>query len=408
MRRVIPSGLVALCLLAAPAQADVAHAWVQLLPDGKAALRVIASGECAAVGASVPLSLRNRDGLQGMVDGAGAALSVCEATFDRAEQASVTVGGQTLTVPQEAPRRVAVIGDTGCRKEHPDSGQRCAAPDWIFDTVAQGVAAAGPDLVVHVGDFVYQWNCWNGDEGCGTESQLREWEYWQSDFFSKAKTLLPAAPWVFVRGNHEDCRQTDRGWRGWSIFFAPEGPEDNQGTCATDQAADLSYMISLPGGTAPALDLLVYDSADEVPFNASDFALAEGRSDAVWLLTHVPLWSVYQTYDDSLPDSVQMVLSGHEHLFEMVQASAWDPPQLVVGGSGTKLEAPHRRPRYHLFEMDFYNFSFVIIDRPASGPLVVTECIVPASGQVQAAKSWTVQGRTISAITAVQDACVPS
>ena len=109
---------------------------------------------------------------------------------------------------------VAALGDTGCRgvpaaAQKPQATaadqarlarmtQACDAASWPLTTLAAAAAAAGPDLVIHVGDYRYF-----------LEDELPRppdpWLFWQKDFFPAAQELLLAAPLVPVRGNHEAC-----------------------------------------------------------------------------------------------------------------------------------------------------------------------------------------------------------
>jgi len=45
---------------------------------------------------------------------------------------------------------------------------------------------------------------------------------WNADFFDPAAPLLAVAPWIMVRGNHEDC---DRAGEGWIRFLERLPPE---------------------------------------------------------------------------------------------------------------------------------------------------------------------------------------
>src|SRR5580693_2482600 len=38
------------------------------------------------------------------------------------------------------------------------------------------------------------------------------WDSWNADLFEPAVPLLAAAPWIMVRGNHEDCSRAGEGW----------------------------------------------------------------------------------------------------------------------------------------------------------------------------------------------------
>ncbi|RZJ06201.1 MAG: metallophosphoesterase, partial [Rubrivivax sp.] len=140
-------------------------------------------------------------------------LRACEAAWPD-EAASVEVGDVTLKAPTPEPRRIVVIGDTGCRlKASAREFQGCNDPvDWPFPRVLAQALALKPDLVVHVGDYHYRESpCPAGLFACaGTP-----WGYgddaWQADFFRPAQSLLAAAPWVFVRGNHEICARAGQG-----------------------------------------------------------------------------------------------------------------------------------------------------------------------------------------------------
>ena len=41
----------------------------------------------------------------------------------------------------------------------------------------------------------------------------------RAEFFDPARPLIARAPWVFARGNHEDCQ---RGGYGWAYYFGDE------------------------------------------------------------------------------------------------------------------------------------------------------------------------------------------
>lgn len=75
-----------------------------------------------------------------------------------------------------------------------------------------------------------------------------------------------------------------------------------------------------------------------------------------FLITHKPLWTVTgatatsvtwtsptlaraveQTTDHALADNIHLVLSGHEHMYQMLEFNSARPPQLTVGASGTLL-----------------------------------------------------------------------
>ena len=104
------------------------------------------------------------------------------------------------------PKRIVILGDTGCRISG-HKVQACNDPaQWPFAQVARAAAAWHPDLVIHVGDYHYRESpCPPGNRGCAGATVGDNWSSWMEDFFIPAAPLLQAAPWVFVRGNHELC-----------------------------------------------------------------------------------------------------------------------------------------------------------------------------------------------------------
>ncbi|HYD06414.1 MAG TPA: metallophosphoesterase, partial [Reyranella sp.] len=116
------------------------------------------------------------------------------------------------------PATIAVLGDTGCRiTSFYDQG--CGDPSkWPFAQVADAAAARAPSLILHLGDYYYRETpCKGSSVDCVKAPYGDRPETWRAEFFAPARNLLPKAPWVFVRGNHEDCM---RGGYGWNYYFA--------------------------------------------------------------------------------------------------------------------------------------------------------------------------------------------
>ena len=108
------------------------------------------------------------------------------------DEKRIEVSGRWGTYQSDGPRRIIVLGDTGCRDRWDDEkqdGQICDPNKWPFKQISARAAADEPDLVLHVGDYMY--------------IAVDGWSAWQTAFFEPAKPLLEAAPWVMVRGNHE-------------------------------------------------------------------------------------------------------------------------------------------------------------------------------------------------------------
>jgi len=293
---------------------------------------------------------------------------------------TAAIAGEPLPLPPAVIGRIVILGDTGCRIKVPAAGpgdpiQDCSDPHaWPWARIAAAAARERPDLVIHVGDYHYREYC-DDPVRC---APLRDkgvivgsgWSGWQADFFRPAAPLLAQAPWVFVRGNHENC---DRGGEGWMRFLSPvpyQACPDQRYKSPTQSVlannlTDDAWRIDLDAG----LGLLVVDNAgqqDYLPLHSTpqDIALFERQlavlrqpapAPRLWLLSHRPLWydlltpsqqpNAFQAaLQGSLPASVQLAIGGHEHAFQTLNfATAGDPAgrpaQLVVGGSGTQLEA---------------------------------------------------------------------
>lgn len=307
---------------------------------------------------------------------------VCDALLGaRAVRASV--GGRALAVPKPNPQRIVVVGDTGCRLKRSDGVfQSCNDRDaWPFADVVTAAAAMHPDLVVHVGDYHYRENaCPAGNAGCAGSPWGYGWDAWNADFFSPAKKLLQAAPWIVVRGNHESCDRAGQGW--WRLVDPrPLAPARDCNDPASDATGDFSEPYAVP--ISADTQLIVFDSSrvGVEPLDASDpmyrtyvaqmtraFSLARRRSGMhnVFMVHHPilgfapdprtqpagvypgngSLQSVLTPLNGQalFPNGIDALLSGHFHLFEAVSYSSNQPTQLISGNGGTWADVPLPRP----------------------------------------------------------------
>src|SRR5262249_52417530 len=121
--------------------------------------------------------------------------------------------------------------------------------EWPFRLIAEVAAQQKPDLVIHVGDYLYRETpCPAGNLGCAGSPSGDTWAAWQADFFAPAETLLRTVPWVFVRGNHEVC---DRGGQGWSRTLEPYAFNAQKGCNETAPP----FAVAFDGLTLVALDV---------------------------------------------------------------------------------------------------------------------------------------------------------
>ncbi len=334
-------------LALADTQAQPPVAWIQLVQGGAQVRTVIQGLRCPVAkvdGVATLLKLR------AVADAAFP--SVCQADLPKGAH-RVELGGLTLSAPVPAPHRIVIFGDSGCRLQGSNI-QACDDPRaWPFAMVARRAAARNPDLIIHVGDYYYRETpCPAGERGCAGSPHGDAWAAWQADFFAPAASLLRAAPWVFVRGNHELCGRGGPGW--FRLLDAAEKPK----ACPIA----VSDPITIPLG---GLNLYVLDSADAEDRSAPSAAVAEfgAQLDRLapllakspgWIVTHRPIWglapvlrfgpigpldvSINATEQTAVRGrdlgAVQMILSGHIHHFASFDFGPNHPDQLIVGTGG--------------------------------------------------------------------------
>ncbi len=301
---------------------------------------------------------------------ASSAMLTCEAPV-AAGAVIAGVAGLALPVPRSEPARIVVIGDTGCRLKG-RVAQACNDPArYPFARVAASAAAFGPDLVIHVGDYHYREDrCPAGAPGCAGSPYGYGYDAWAADFFTPARKLFAAAPWVLARGNHESCTRAGQGWWRW---LDPR-PFQHGRDCdapANDAVGEYSdpYAVPLGGGA----QLVVFDTANTnwkgLPRTdprravyADSYrkiaALARGARYNIGV-DHHPLFAfganrnpktgevtlfggdagLLDAFGDVdpayLPPSFGMLLSGHVHLWEQLSFASNHPTQFVSGFSGT-------------------------------------------------------------------------
>jgi len=406
---------------------SVSHAWVQAADNGRWVARAMTSTACPALqvdGQLLPMAERvgpavvpaRAGGPQADVREAAFAQRVCEATLP-AGASQVLLDGRRLPSPPTQPRRIVLVGDTGCRmKQSENAFQDCNDPvRWPFATVARQAAAWHPDLVIHVGDVHYRESpCPAGRAGCAGSP----WGYgevaWLADFMQPAQALLQAAPWVMVRGNHESCSRAGVGW----FRYLDAAPWRAEAACV-DPALDAQAEYTPP--FAVALDaqtqLLVFDSASVPgkPHAPQDPALARltsrlqalgelaARKPHNIVLHHHPVLAFAGGHDGQArpghaglmaamrsqhpqrlyAPGVDLVLNGHVHLFEALGFASDHPSTLVIGNSGSAMEghidpsdAQGRQPAPGAVVSTFVThaqFGYATLERPHdAGPWVLT------------------------------------
>jgi hypothetical protein len=358
----------AIALAPAAARADkLEAAYVVVGGQGPVARAILTdAAQCPAItigNASQPMSIRARPDT-----GSNPAFPVlvCEAVI-ASGTTSAAIGGRALPLPKASLNAIAVFGDTGCRlkaakkavkkeKHHDEQTagqfQDCDKQSkWPFSRLSASVAARSPDLVVHVGDYIYRESpCPQGDEGCEGSPTGDNWQTWKADFFSPAAPLLAAAPWIATRGNHEIC---ERAGAGFFRFLDPTPAQSGAPPACTDLAppytanvAGRSFIVMDSSNADDACDNGVCNSA---PY-AAQFASLKPAPGS-WFVSHRPVWGIgrkfplnatlqqaLKAWNGKLPDGIDLALAGHMHTFEMLSFADKRSPQFVIGTGGTSLD----------------------------------------------------------------------
>ena len=282
------------------------------------------------------------------------------------------IAGRRLPLPPGRIDRIVVIGDTGCRIKIADKAfQACNDPrQWPFAAIAARAAAWKPDVVLHVGDYLYRENACPADQaGCQGSPWGYGWDAWRADFFDPAAPLLKAAPWILVRGNHENCARAGQGW--WRMLeAAPLRPGRDCNEAKDDVVGDYAPPYAVPlGGRSRVvvLDLAIAPGKVMKPGDprAAQFDDAYAHL-AHWsalggftfMATHKPILGFAAEQHEGavqlrpgtesiqavfgaggrplLPQGVDVLLAGHVHLWQQVGFSSDHPSQLIAGFSGTQ------------------------------------------------------------------------
>jgi hypothetical protein len=351
---------------AAPQAGKLEATYVVLGGDGAIARAILSGGgECPAITIGTgrrsdtpPMRVRARpDQSFGVL--------VCEAALP-AGATSATIARRRLPLPKAQLDTIAVFGDTGCRLkaskstndvDEPPHGQFQACDrhsKWPFAGLATTVAARRPDLVVHVGDYVYRESpCPAGDAGCKGSPYGDQWPTWKADFFTPAARLLAVAPWIVARGNHEIC---ERAGAGFFRFLDPRLAQNEAPPACIERTP--IYTVTLPGKA-----FVVMDSSDACDGDNCDTAVYAAQFASLkpapgsWFVTHRPVWGIGKDFtisptlqkalavsDGKLPDGITLALAGHMHVFQTLSFTDKRSPIFVIGTGGTALDAKFSRP----------------------------------------------------------------
>ena len=332
------------------ASAAVVAKWVELVSGGSAEIRAVTTdAKCPKAkidGKEARMTVR----AGAIASKTGAADTsfplTCSMTLPAGSK-KASVAGAAVPVPVADPKLILVLGDTGCRIKAGKTPQNCNKPKkWPFQALAAAAAALKPDLVIHLGDYVYREAPCPDPARCGGSPWGDNWPTWSVDFFAPAAPLLAAAPWVTIRGNHESCPREGAGY-----FRLLAAAPYASGPCPPHLPL---YAVTAGSQTVAVMDTAIGDDSPADPAVVSlfqkDYSDLKGLAQPLWLTTHRPAWGVVSPTeggclnlveaagDLSVLAPVSLFLAGHIHTFEALNYDAKLAPQIVAGHGGDKLD----------------------------------------------------------------------
>lgn len=356
---------ICLILLSIPANAKPLFTWSQVVNNNQLSVRaiVLEDEQCPIVNVDdqeLEMSVRAFP-QKGVFND-----KVCELLVPQTTSL-ISIDNVDLPVISRKIRKIAVIGDTGCIVSLWGtrlSQQHCmSSEEWPLKKILSNISAHNPDLVIHVGDYLYRAVQCIDVERCGNVYGDNS-ETWKADWLDPSMLLSGKAPFLFVRGNHENC---DRSYMGWFRYLDPYQYSSSSDRC---QNFTDSWEFNARELDSKNIDFYIFDSSFGNEKNVLDsdiehlkkqfLPLLKSKSSSVWFLTHRPVWSYavlkgkagnlyygnlaqQEAFGDLFPDNVSVILSGHVHLSQVLDLKSKKqkhiPMQIIVGNSGALLHA---------------------------------------------------------------------
>jgi 3',5'-cyclic AMP phosphodiesterase CpdA len=263
---------------------------------------------------------------------------------------------------------------------------------------------------MHIGDYHYRENACPSDiAGCKDSPWGYGWDTWEADLFKPAAPLLAAAPWIVVRGNHEECARAGQGWfrlLDTQAYGAKRTCDDP----ANDAVANYTAPYAVPLGADT--QVIVFDSAKagkaalatndpqflayQDEFKTVAQLAGKARTTSLFVNHHpilgytpvaggaplggnAALLSVMQQVNPAAyyPAGVSLAIHGHVHDFQAISFASNHPATFVSGNGGDNLDValpapfPANLPPAPGVAVDRIThgntFGFLLMERAGSG-----------------------------------------
>nr|QHB15550.1 SP49.7 [Bemisia tabaci] len=335
------------------------YTWSQVVPQNQLSVRAITDDNACPIARvdNKQVEMKIRSSMNNTE-------TVCELIVDRLAR-HITVDDKKIATLPKNIRKIAIIGDTGCRIKG-DEQQACnSAEGWPLRKNLEAIALHKPELIVHVGDYLYRQTKCLETTSCGNLFGYNP-ETWYADWFDPARDISLRAPFIFIRGNHEACGRGHEGWFRYLDPF-PFAPEN----C---KPLDFSWAFDV----GPVKFFIFDTSSPEEIFERQRKINAFNKFNSLicdkptWFLTHRPLWCTttrepevvalksqgnltdIEEFQDEFPKNVSAILSGHFHIAQILLMDDF-PDQIIVGNGGALLYAQDQKPIYKNVDFHYPN-----------------------------------------------------
>ncbi len=360
-------------------QAEVIYSWSQVIPNNMISVRAIIDNEdCPIACVDGEQMLMNE---RAAPEGKNFPEKVCELSLSKSVE-EVTIDDYQIPMLSPEIKKIAFIGDTGCRVTNLIEQSCNSDKEWPLVKVLNSISAHKPDLIVHIGDYHYREKSCKDVTKC-SQTYNYDSQSWYNDWFDPAKKNFALFPFLFVRGNHEGCSRAHEGW-----FRYLDSNNFSSTKCQ-------NYIPSWIFDAGP-IQLDVFDSSygkdsdyteEQVKTFSKQFGylLQNNSSKPAWLLTHRPLWShakksmifyhdgniaQIKAFGDNFPTNISAIISGHVHIAQIILMET-KPTQIMVGNGGSLLYSQNQKPILYEVDLDgvkakevktFPGFGFAILN----------------------------------------------
>lgn len=344
--------------------AEVLYMWSQVVPENKLSVRAIVENDTCPIayvdGKEVEMLERFSAIYEKKIE------KVCEILVKRDVEEVKINETQIPTLPEKI-KKIAFIGDTGCRINMLNQQECNSIVSWPLKKNLDSIAFHKPDLVIHVGDYHYRKNQCRNTKKCGNIYGYNS-QAWYTDWFNPAKEISLLYPFLFVRGNHESCNRAHEGWFRYldPYPFLFEKCENFTPSWFFDIESIKLFVFDSSSGQD------IFTNKNEINIFSKQFdkITHDNSNKPIWFLTHRPLWrspkkefltlkdhgniSQVEAFANKFPSNVSAIVSGHIHIAQILLMDNV-PDQIIVGNGGALLHAQDQEPIYQNIKFNYSN-----------------------------------------------------